>query len=293
MSKAKRRAEREERRRQKRAQRSIARPRNLDVEVMAAWATPELASRISGRIDVALAVRIDAGRSAWTYVRISLLAGGYLGTASVERAVPIAELMSSEPIQPFGEGSIEPVGIELASELVWGAFAWSQLRGALGDHCLPALGALPPPIGTFEDWAEALESRFSAHQLELADAIVAQKDTENSFDDAEVPTVAFAMLEVPSPHALARKLAQYPHLFAYDRRDGHYEWRPDLDDRSDGIVMIEGDTAIVRAISPADTARLATRMIELAPDTLSLRAAAWEPITPVEARVSQVLVRAR
>ncbi len=224
--------------------------------------------RVSGRVDVLLAVRLDAASSAWARTTSRLLAGGYLGTAATVVGVDVEELAAAEaPLE--AAGGLRPVSIDEARELVWGAFAWSLARG-LDDGDLPALGALPEPPGAPEDWEDAFEARFFAEQLELADELaeLARDRRGPSVERPDAPADVRFACETAAAPALAAELHRHPSEWSYDAETQSFAWHPPGAEH--GAARIFGSRVECLALSARSAARMATRLEELAPDELRL-----------------------
>ena len=156
------------------------------------WATNPLAMAVSGR--GAVAVLVQSGPCTWLIgVRISLLAGGYLGTSkrrvagditldgpSYDRAgEALPSWGASEEVgrrlfggrhQAWGR-HLRPAPVCLASSLIWGAVAYGRSRGVSeASDELPALGHVPPPPGHLAAWCADFVRRFDASQVAVADA---------------------------------------------------------------------------------------------------------------------------
>lgn len=246
--------------------------------VAEAWATPELAMRVSGHAHVVLAVKLDAAASAWMWAKSSLLAGGYTGTYAVGAETSVEDLVSSmaPPVDP--PGGLRPVAVDEARELVWGAYAWSGARGWLEPGAEPALGALAPPAGDPERWAASFEGRFFGGQIDVADEQPGDWKGRG-WTRADHPVDVRFSCATERPEALSTELDANRNEWSYDPASRSYAWHPpDRDGRPSpcaGALRIQGTAIDCLAFSAASAAAMATRLERLAPGGLELGHAHW------------------
>lgn len=253
----------EERREQRRARQhadtaSAGRQAYRSAPGIRTWATHPLAMAVSGQ--GAVAVLVQSGPCAWLIgVRISLLAGGYLGTCkrrvagditldrlsqeesgealpSWEASEEIGRRLFGGRYRPWGE-HLRPAPVPLASRLIWGAEAYRRSRGLhQATDVLPALGHLPPPAGHFPAWCADFVRRFDASQVTVADAILKQRSGRGtssgmlfgSVPSVLSPTVDFE-LETDVPLMACAAFDQHPTELvpvADDDQATCYRWIP-------------------------------------------------------------------
>lgn len=260
--------------------------------------------RVSGTVHIVLAVRLSPQTSAWTFAKGSLLARGYHGTMSATIGVPIGELLEKKSLfaSQGHPGGVRPVSVRRASELAWGIFGWSLVRGTLddGEGYSPALGALPPPPGDPERWSCAFEQHFCPAQLEIADLIVEGPDRWDgaAVDRPDVLVETAFKCTTEQPVALAAEFDARPFELPYDRRTGRYSYCPSKEDGSPGEergwIELDGIHVTACARSAAAAADLAACIDPLVSCGLELKTALWlrPPGEPEVTEAEIVVVRA-
>jgi hypothetical protein len=260
-------------------------------EVVQAYATPDLAFRVSGHLFIALAIKYGANRCAWGLSSSSLLSGGYKGAMAAQIELPIEEVLAKDP--PFKNipGGVVPVSLDRARTLAWGMFAWSLNRGLLddGDGYDPGIGALKPPSGPPESWEQVLGDFFFEEQLGLVDAalpLFEKWDGPAEERQDIMASVTFHCI-TDKPLTLTSELDRRPMEFEPAPKREGYIFHPRRDDDSPlanpqqevgGVVVVQRDDLAVLAPSATYAAILASRLEELAATSLQLQSAVWIPL---------------